>query len=186
MWGGYYGESYYSSDDDRVECETCSRQFRTQAACNQHMNAIQHWAPRYECESCTKEFRSQRAASQHMDAVGHWAPKHSCESCSAMFHSEEDADRHMRAQSHYRNYCKPCDRRFVSENNLRMVRTLSPFERFCASSCLQSWMYQLIFTGHVCDILLGTCQYHFHLTCYTAPQLEDPSRLRHRLSILQG
>ncbi|KAL2862243.1 C2H2-type zinc finger protein [Aspergillus lucknowensis] len=123
MWG-YTG---YSSDDDEsdvhqpwYECEVCTRTFRTQNACNQHMDAVGHWAPRYECETCTKTFCSSNAANQHMNSVGHWAPKIPCETCNSKFHTQSAADQHMKAKAHYRNYCKSCDRRFQNANNLQM------------------------------------------------------------------
>ncbi|OJJ03184.1 hypothetical protein ASPVEDRAFT_133608 [Aspergillus versicolor CBS 583.65] len=102
------------------ECEVCPATFRTQRACNQHMNARGHWAPRYECETCTSSFRLQSAATKHMNAMKHWAPKVSCETCNNKFQTQSAADQHMKALSHYRNYCKSCDRRFDNENNLRM------------------------------------------------------------------
>lgn len=124
------------------ECETCTRIFTSQRACNQHMDDTNHWAPRYECETCTREFMSQSAANQHMNAVGHWAPKVPCESCSKKFHTQQAADQHMKAWEHFKNYCRTCDRRFMNENNLRAVITMScPFpgaidanETYCSTS----------------------------------------------------
>ncbi|KAL4779081.1 hypothetical protein BJX76DRAFT_365554 [Aspergillus varians] len=106
--------------DHWVECESCPRNFRSQRACNQHMNDCDHWAPRYECETCTKSFGLQRAATQHMDATNHWAPKVPCETCNLKFQTQSAADQHMKALAHYLHYCKACDRKFQNENNLRM------------------------------------------------------------------
>ncbi|KAF2835202.1 hypothetical protein M501DRAFT_942443 [Patellaria atrata CBS 101060] len=108
------------TQDHWPECETCTRTFRTQAACNQHMNAVDHWAPLFECESCFRKFRSQHAANQHMNSRGHWAPKFECKTCEKMFHSQQAAEQHMSALGHYRNYCRACERNFPNENNLRM------------------------------------------------------------------
>lgn len=74
-----------------------------------------------ECEMCTRQFRSHRAASQHMNALDHWRPRVPCETCSRTFASDSAANSHMRALGHYRNYCQPYDRRFNNENSLRMV-----------------------------------------------------------------
>ncbi|KAL4892364.1 hypothetical protein BDV59DRAFT_202865 [Aspergillus ambiguus] len=101
------------------ECATCSRVFRTNRACVQHMNDTNHNRP-YECQTCSRKFYSQSAADQHMDDTDHWAPEYECETCSRQFHSQSAADQHMQALGHYRNYCKDCDRRFQSENNLWM------------------------------------------------------------------
>lgn len=106
------------------ECETCPKAFRTWAACNQHMNALDHWAPTFECETCSREFRSWNAAAQHMNALGHWEPEYECETCDKQFHSQRAADQHMAALFHYRTYCPSCARHFMSENNLRMVSRL--------------------------------------------------------------
>jgi len=103
------------------ECETCDRVFRTQRACNMHMNALDHWAPTFECETCNKEFRSERAAEQHMNATSHWAPKIPCETCDKKFHTQAQANQHMGDKAHYKNHCQPCGRIFNNENNLRMV-----------------------------------------------------------------
>ncbi|PGH11809.1 hypothetical protein AJ80_06967 [Polytolypa hystricis UAMH7299] len=131
------------------ECDTCTRCFASQSACNQHMNAIDHWAPRYDCETCTRDFVSQRAADQHMDsrdhwapkiecercdrkfhtqtaadqhmgARGHWAPKVECEICEKMFFTQTAADQHMKSLKHWRDYCADCDRHFMNGNNLRI------------------------------------------------------------------
>jgi len=137
------------------ECETCTRTFRTQRACNQHMNDLDHWAPVFECETCIREFRSQMAANQHMTAVGHWTPKIPCETCGKKFHTQNAADQHMNdlghwapkipcetcnlkfrthnaanqhmeKHAHYKAYCKDCGVRFQNENNLKMVRLPKP------------------------------------------------------------
>ena len=110
--------------DHWIECETCTRRFRTQRACNQHMNATDHWAPRYDCETCPKVFISYNAVRQHMNSLGHWAPKFSCETCDLKFHTQGAAEQHMTKDMHYRTYCPICQRHFRNENNLKMVRSL--------------------------------------------------------------
>ncbi|KAK2811853.1 hypothetical protein FQN50_001891 [Emmonsiellopsis sp. PD_5] len=102
------------------DCETCVREFRSQNAANQHMNAVGHWTPKIPCETCGKKFHNQNAANQHMNSVGHWAPKIPCETCSLKFKSQAAADQHMVREAHYLNYCKPCNKRFISQNNLKM------------------------------------------------------------------
>ncbi|KAJ5368825.1 uncharacterized protein N7496_008585 [Penicillium cataractarum] len=83
------------------------------------MNTLNHWAPTFDCETCSREFNSQNAANQHMNATNHWAPRIECETCNDMFQTQSAADQHMSEYGHYRNYCKPCGRRFNNENNLR-------------------------------------------------------------------
>lgn len=154
------------------ECETCTREFGTQRACIQHMNAVDHWAPRYECECCASKFLSQRAASQHMDAVGHWAPKYECDTCTRKFYSQAAAEQHMNAvghreepkcscrgcnmmffsqsqanehfqRTHSASYCGMCDRLFNNPGNLRMVT--SRYIRF-------SSFFQLLKLFPICSI----------------------------------
>jgi hypothetical protein len=59
------------------ECKTCDREFGSQQAAIQHMDALNHWGPRYECDTCDREFFTQRSADQHMDDKGHWEPSSS-------------------------------------------------------------------------------------------------------------
>lgn len=105
----------------RYECETCDREFFSQNAANQHMTDTGHWKPKVHCETCNRKFYTQNAANQHMDALDHWAPEFPCEKCTLIFRSQEAADRHMEEKSHFRNYCAACKRRFQNENNLQMV-----------------------------------------------------------------
>lgn len=79
-------------------------------------------APHFKCETCTREFRSQNAVNQHMSSLGHWAPKISCETCSEKFHTQGAADEHMEGLGHCKNYCRECRRGFMNENSLKMVR----------------------------------------------------------------
>ncbi|KAJ1712848.1 zinc finger protein [Aspergillus flavus] len=115
--------TYEKHMDDKVhrpECETCRRTFGTWSACDQHMDDTDHWAPRYDCQTCSREFFSQSAADQHMTAVGHWSPRVPCETCNMTFPNKLIANLHMTAMSHFKNYCRPCGRRFQSEHSLQM------------------------------------------------------------------
>ncbi|OJJ43192.1 hypothetical protein ASPZODRAFT_74616 [Penicilliopsis zonata CBS 506.65] len=102
------------------ECQTCNKLFRSHRASQQHMNDLNHWAPRYDCETCSRDFPTQNAANQHMNALNHWRPTVPCETCSTMWHTQAQADQHMRHAGHYKNYCSACDRRFDNANNLKM------------------------------------------------------------------
>lgn len=106
------------------KCETCSRTFRKQRFCDQHMNDTSHWASRFRCETYKEKFHDQKAASQHMNALRHWAPKIPCQTCCQRFYTAIDAEQHMKSQNHYKSYCRDCDRNFQNENNLKMVRAL--------------------------------------------------------------
>lgn len=138
---------------NEYECDTCDREFNSQHASNQHMNALNHWAPRYDCETCDRECLTQWSANQHMDDTGHWkpqfecetcdrrlygqnsanqhmndtrhwAPQFECEICDRRFHSQNYANQHMDAVNHWkRRYCHDCNRGFQNENTLRMVRS---------------------------------------------------------------
>jgi DNA-directed RNA polymerase subunit RPC12/RpoP len=103
------------------ECETCDREFGSQQAAIQHMDALNHWGPRYECDTCDREFFTQRSADQHMDDKGHWEPQFECESCNKKFHTQLSADQHMDARNHHkRHHCHDCSKSFQNENALRM------------------------------------------------------------------
>ena len=67
---------------------------------NQHMNAKDHWAPRFDCETCNKDYGSQKAANQHMNVKKDWAPTVPCESCDKKFQDVDAANRHMTAKNH--------------------------------------------------------------------------------------
>ncbi|EFR04358.1 hypothetical protein MGYG_07366 [Nannizzia gypsea CBS 118893] len=113
---------YYDRHSGCYECDTCTRQFATQRACNQHMNDTDHWQT-YDCEVCDKEFCTQRAANQHMDALGHWEEEYypyECETCTARYISETAVQRHMKKAEHYKYYCKACEKAFQNQNNLNM------------------------------------------------------------------
>lgn len=112
------------------QCQTCPRCFASWVSRNQHMDALDHWAPTYECETCTREFTSQHAANQHMNAVGHWAPKIECDTCTKLFPTQDAANIHMDALGHWEHYCHSCDRKFMGESNLRAVSILVPFIHF--------------------------------------------------------
>jgi hypothetical protein len=105
-----------------IECETCDREFGSQRAADQHMNARDHWAPKIECEICTRTFFTQRAADQHMNSLNHWKPKFPCQGCSGIYNSEADRKHHM-VLDHADKYCVKCEQFFMNANNLRMVCT---------------------------------------------------------------
>lgn len=103
------------------ECETCDREFGSQQAAIQHMDALDHWGPRFGCDACDREFFTQRSAEQHMDDTGHWEPQFECEVCDKRFRSELSANQHMSALDHYKQYyCRDCAKSFRNENALRM------------------------------------------------------------------
>ncbi|KAF1983621.1 zinc finger protein [Aulographum hederae CBS 113979] len=105
----------------RFNCESCGRDFSSQNAANQHMNAVSLCKPRFECETCTSKFHSQAAANDHMRAVGHLAPRYPCEACNKVFRSQQAAREHMESDNHWRkHYCSDCDRGFQNQNNLNM------------------------------------------------------------------
>jgi hypothetical protein len=105
------------------ECETCDREFGSQQAAIQHMNALNHWGPRYECDTCVREFFTQRSADQHMDDTGHWKPQFECENCNKKFYTQLSANQHMDALNHHEGHdCYDCSISFQSRNALKMVR----------------------------------------------------------------
>lgn len=53
------------------ECETCDRQFGSDQARAQHMNARDHWAERWECEVCEEEFTDEDDYDEHLEDYGH-------------------------------------------------------------------------------------------------------------------
>ncbi|RAR15528.1 zinc finger protein [Stemphylium lycopersici] len=104
------------------KCETCDREFGSQQAAIQHMDALDHWGPRFECDTCDREFFTQHSAEQHMDDTGHWELQYECETCDRRFHSEPSANQHMSALKHHKqHYCRDCAKTFRNENALKML-----------------------------------------------------------------
>lgn len=103
------------------QCKTCHRKFGTKEACKQHMDEKHHQKPTKKCDQCNKLFKDRSAAEAHMTQVGHWNPRIPCETCPIKFHTQEAAKQHMAAKNHFKKYCKPCDQKFSSENDLKMV-----------------------------------------------------------------
>lgn len=104
------------------ECETCDREFCSQQAAIQHMNALDHWGPRYECDTCSRGFFTESSADQHMDDTGHRQPQFECDTCNRRFHTQLSTNQHMDALNHHlRHHCHDCNREFQSENALKMV-----------------------------------------------------------------
>ncbi|OCK82724.1 hypothetical protein K432DRAFT_348567 [Lepidopterella palustris CBS 459.81] len=88
---------------DDYECETCTRTFASNRSASQHMNALNHWAPRFDCESCDRDFSSQNAANRHMNAAGHWKPRfpeHYCHDCEREFDSANNLKMHLNSRVH--------------------------------------------------------------------------------------
>ena len=96
-------------------CETCDRKFNSKNAANQHMDARDHWAPRFGCQTCDREFHSKHAASQHMDAKDHWAPTFPCEACDREFNSQNAASQHMDDKDHWSFPRETYNREFNSQ-----------------------------------------------------------------------
>ncbi|KAH8621607.1 zinc finger protein [Alternaria alternata] len=108
------------------KCETCDREFGSQQAAIQHMDALDHWGPRFECDTCDREFFTQHSAEQHMDDTGHWELPYECETCGRRFHSESSANQHMSALNHHKqHYCRDCTKTFRNENALKMAALTS-------------------------------------------------------------
>ncbi|CAN9431163.1 unnamed protein product [Alternaria alternata] len=106
----------------RFGCDACDREFFTQRSAEQHMDDTGHWEPQFECETCDKRFHTQRSVQQHMDDTGHWEPQFECETCDRSFRSESSANQHMSALDHYKQYhCRDCAKSFRNENELRMA-----------------------------------------------------------------
>ncbi|KAI8938682.1 hypothetical protein NX059_004549 [Plenodomus lindquistii] len=105
----------------RYECDTCDREFYTQQRANQHMNDTDHWKAQFECDTCNRVFFTQRSADQHMDDTEHWEPPIECDTCDRRFNTQRSADQHMDAVDHHKKYyCDSCSRSFQSENDLKM------------------------------------------------------------------
>jgi hypothetical protein len=103
------------------ECETCDRKFGSQLAAIQHMNALDHWGPRYECDTCDREFFTQSSANQHMDDTGHWEPQFECETCTKRFHTQLSANQHMDDTGHWERH-RPDSHKLGIWNHLRNLR----------------------------------------------------------------
>lgn len=74
-----------------IDCEICDRTFVDWHAAKQHMNVVGHW----ECETCTGEFWTQEAADDHMQRHNHFRPRFECEACDNEYDTLGEAMRHM-------------------------------------------------------------------------------------------
>ncbi|KAL1623759.1 hypothetical protein SLS54_004220 [Diplodia seriata] len=109
--------------DTRSKCDECPRRFNTWRACKQHMDATNHWIWKYGCETCSYRFTTQWAANEHMADKNHWSYPYDCDTCNYAFRSEDARDDHQQDKGHYKHlHCKDCDRYFQNENNLRQHR----------------------------------------------------------------
>lgn len=64
-------------------------------------------------------------AQEHMDDYDHWRKAYECETCTHSFDSRAEAKQHMYQRDHWRTYrCKPCNKGFENENNMRQVYVL--------------------------------------------------------------
>ncbi|KAF2223081.1 Alpha/Beta hydrolase protein [Elsinoe ampelina] len=100
------------------ECDygNCHRTFTTWHACEQHMDAKNHWVWTYECDTCSDRFFTERSAEQHMEAKDHYRYDYDCEHCNYAFRTREGRDGHEK-EDH--PYCEECDRYFDNAGNLR-------------------------------------------------------------------
>ncbi|KAI1210071.1 uncharacterized protein F4807DRAFT_423720 [Annulohypoxylon truncatum] len=96
-------------------CGTCWKEFRSDQARQQHMDAFYHHAPEHECDTCFRFFHSFSAVVNHMNAKNHWQYK--CNDCDDSFLSKEWLRDHE-VEDHF--YCDPCKRYFSCYNNIKM------------------------------------------------------------------
>ncbi|KAF2477940.1 uncharacterized protein BDR25DRAFT_299678 [Lindgomyces ingoldianus] len=163
-----------------TECETCDREFGSQQAAIQHMNALGHWGSRYECDTCDRQFFTQRSADQHMDDTGHREPQFECETCDKRFYTQMSANQHMDACDHRRRYyCHDCSKTFQSENALKMHLNSSTHRGknvacpFCKAALTSA-------SGLSHHLETGSCpraKNVNHLTIFQAISQRDPNRL---------
>ncbi|KAI0880510.1 uncharacterized protein GGS22DRAFT_197565 [Annulohypoxylon maeteangense] len=98
-------------------CGTCGSKFDNYRARLDHMFEWDHDIPEYECDSCFCFFPSYGAVVNHMNWMNHWRFKCHVQGCYESFPTEEVQQDHE-AEIHY--YCEPCNRTFISYNNIRM------------------------------------------------------------------
>lgn len=108
--------------DSEFECLRCEREFNSQNALDQHMNALGHWPPpsKHKCETCDETFVEKRTAREHMDYWEHWKGlRFECQSCDRTFSSQQGADKHMDDLDHWTPTveCETCDRMFFTEES---------------------------------------------------------------------
>ncbi|KAK8041281.1 hypothetical protein PG994_014288 [Apiospora phragmitis] len=69
--------------------------------------------PKFECDTCSRTFGSETARFQHMSNLEHF--EFGCRRCSWTWPTEEQLTEHEHDDH---NYCKECDRTFMSRNSL--------------------------------------------------------------------
>lgn len=101
------------------ECGVCDGQFNSWQAARQHAVAVGHT---YPCQTCDIAWYHWDDAEEHMDEEDHWSKQHKFEACKWSFHTRGEARGHMQQLDHWRTYrCKPCNKGFENENNMRQV-----------------------------------------------------------------
>ncbi|OAL48484.1 hypothetical protein IQ07DRAFT_543416 [Pyrenochaeta sp. DS3sAY3a] len=146
------------------ECETCTRDFGSQQAANQHMDALGHWEPRIECDSCYATFPTQEQVDDHMDDYDHWLRRFECETCTSRFKTQNACNQHMNATDHWAPTfdCETCTRTFASQNaaNSHMNATGHWTPRFKCDVCDLKFQTQNGALGH-----MNSQMHHSHLYC---------------------
>lgn len=75
-----------------AECETCERRFRTLNACNQHVEAVNHYHSFFECNACNGEFWKHEDLLRHMETY--------CHDCERSFQNESNLRAHLNSRIH--------------------------------------------------------------------------------------
>lgn len=133
-----------------MECNYCDRVFRSCQAVEQHEDAVHS----YRCDHCNFTSREEEDLEQHVDNEHtiwrecdycndtfddeddlrrHMDDEHMvwhmCDICpdygrSSRFQSSRALEQHKGSAAGHQNYCRPCKRSFMNQNNLNQVRAL--------------------------------------------------------------
>ncbi|KAI5459426.1 hypothetical protein BGZ63DRAFT_491712 [Mariannaea sp. PMI_226] len=77
----------------QYECESCPRWFRNQSACNQHMDALNHWP--YECAVCDETWPTAEQRKDHQIRTHFY-----CGPCKRQFQSFNNIKMHLQSRIH--------------------------------------------------------------------------------------
>lgn len=150
------------------ECETCTRDFASQQAAAQHMNALGHWAnyqsQQVECDTCSDWFDTQSEADDHMDQYDHWGCRFECETCTRRFKTQNATNQHMNDTDHWAPTfdCESCSRSFNTQNaaNSHMNAMGHWIPRFKCNVCDSKFQTRNAAIQH-----MDKLNHHEHLYC---------------------
>ncbi|XP_053687087.1 zinc finger protein 43-like [Sabethes cyaneus] len=142
--------SHYSSCHKAVVCETCGKQFMSNASLTTHRERHQNLL-QYGCSFCGKKHNTKQDLRLHINNRHNAAHFYSCETCGLQFKRKSVLNDHVLIHSNRRDYkCDKCDKAFVRPATLKLHRqTVHDKVRFTCELCDESYVRKLKLQDHM-------------------------------------